>query len=196
MIQADGKPVGAPLRQIVVMFMITMYIAAVTPTGPDSPTTGYLIWHIAMNWRVAMDRALSPVGLTNAQYAVLASLHGMSRAGARPSQRELGDASGLEPMYVSKLARALESAGLLRRERDPADPRAFRVALTARGSQVAETAAGIVSDLLEEMLAPLGGAGSPRSRELNQVLQVLAGHAAAVNRVSSPAGKEKERRPP
>jgi DNA-binding MarR family transcriptional regulator len=169
-------------------------LLAVTPTGPASPTTGYLIWHVAMSWRVAMDRALSPAGLTNAQYAVLASLHGMSRAGARPSQRELGEASGLEPMYVSKLVRSLESAGLLRRDRDPADPRAFRVTLTARGTEVVETAAGIAGGLLEDLLAPLGGAGSGRSRELNQVLQVLAGHAAAVNRAGRAAGEGNERR--
>ena len=167
-----------------------------TPARPASPTTGYLIWHVAMNWRVAMDRALSPRGLTNAQYAVLASLHAMSRAGARPSQRELGEASGLEPMYVSKLVWSLESAGLLRRERDPADPRAFRVALTADGTQVTETAAGIVAGLLEEMLAPLGGAASARSQELNQVLQALAEHAAAVNRAGRTAGEDKERRTP
>lgn len=143
-----------------------------------------------------MDRALSPAGLTNAQYAVLASLHGMSRAGTRPSQRELGEASGLEPMYVSKLVRSLESAGLLRRDRDAADPRVFRVVLTARGTQVTESAAGIVGGLLEELLAPLGGAASPRSRELNQVLQVLAGHAAAFNHASRPASEERERRAP
>lgn len=174
------------------MFMINMYIATVTLTGPASPTTGYLIWHVAMNWRVATDRALSPAGLTNAQYAVLASLHGMSRAGARPSQRELGEASGLEPMYVSKLVRSLEAAGLLRRDRDPADPRAFRVALTARGTQVTETAAGIVRGLLDELLAPLGGAASPRSRELDEILQLLAGHAAAFNHGGRPAGEERE----
>lgn len=169
-----------------------------TPTAPASPTTGYLIWHVAMSWRVATDRALSPLGLTNAQYAVLATLRGMSWAGTRPSQRELGEASGLEPMYVSKLVRSLESAGLLRRDRDPTDPRVLRVALTARGKQVTEAAAGIADGLLEELLAPLGGAGSARSRELNQVLGVLAGHAAAVNRTGKTAGEKekKERRSP
>jgi MarR family transcriptional regulator, organic hydroperoxide resistance regulator len=170
----------------------------VPPTVPASPTTGYLVWHVAMSWRVATDRALSPLGLTNAQYAVLASLRGVSRAGTRPSQRELGEASGLEPMYVSKLVRSLESAGLLRRDRDPADPRVLRVALTARGEQVTEAAAGIAGGLLEELLAPLGGAGSPRSQELNQVLAVLAGHATAVNRAGKTAGEKEmeERRSP
>ena len=71
------------------------------------PSIGYLIWHLALKWRVAMDRALAPHGLTNAQYGVLASLYGLSsRSGGRPSQRELSELSGLEPMYVSKPSRS------------------------------------------------------------------------------------------
>lgn len=70
------------------------------------------------------------------------------------------------------------------------------MALTARGTQVTETAAGIVAGLLEELLAPLGGAASARSRELNQVLRALAGHVAAVNRAGRAAGEGKERRTP
>ena len=63
-----------------------------------------------MRWRSAIDRAITPLGLTNAQYSVLAPLLGMERSGRRPSQRQLADFTGLEPLYVSKLARALEQA--------------------------------------------------------------------------------------
>ena len=66
-----------------------------------------------MKWRVAVDRALAPLGLTHAQYSLLGSLLSMERSGVRPSQRQLADYTGLEPLYVSKLARALEAAGLL-----------------------------------------------------------------------------------
>ena len=38
------------------------------------PTPGYLVWRLSMKWRVAMDRAVAPLGLTHAQYVVLASL--------------------------------------------------------------------------------------------------------------------------
>ena len=48
------------------------------PTDLPPPSIGYLIWHVSLKWRVAMDRALAPHGLTNAQYGVLASLHGRS----------------------------------------------------------------------------------------------------------------------
>ncbi|MCZ0985155.1 hypothetical protein O1M54_04600 [Streptomyces diastatochromogenes] len=43
----------------------------------------------------------------------VASLHGMQRAGERPSRRRLADHTGLEALYVSKPARALESADCL-----------------------------------------------------------------------------------
>jgi len=63
---------------------------------------GYLVWRLAMKWRVAVDRALAPLGLTHAQYVLLASLYGMKQP---PTQRELADHTGLEALYVSKLAR-------------------------------------------------------------------------------------------
>jgi len=140
---------------------------------PETPTPGFLVWRLAMKWRVAVDRALAPLGLTHAQYTVLASLYGMDRAGLRPSQRELADHVGLEPIYVSKLARALEADGLLTRTEHPADTRAVQLALTDRGKKVAQEAIGIVHDLLEQLTAPLGGSTSERTRALTRELAVL-----------------------
>ena len=76
---------------------------------------GFMIWRLSMGWRAAMDRALEPMGLTQAQYAVLAPLHSMSSDGTRPSQRELADLTGLDTVYISKLVRALEHAGFVQR---------------------------------------------------------------------------------
>src|SRR5579862_7413364 len=96
--------------------------------APGEPTPGYLVWRLSMKWRVAVDRALAPLGLTHAQYVVLASVSGLERAGRQPSQRELADHTGLEALYVSKLARALDADGLIQRTRDPADTRTVRLA--------------------------------------------------------------------
>ena len=52
----------------------------------DDATPGFLVWRLSMKWRVAVDRAVAPLGLTHAQYSLVASLHGMQRAGLRPSQ--------------------------------------------------------------------------------------------------------------
>src|SRR5580704_9283519 len=52
----------------------------------------------------------------------------MRERGLHPSQRELADHTGLEPLYVSKLARGLEADGLIKRAPDPADSRGAAVA--------------------------------------------------------------------
>jgi len=146
----------------------------VAPTEETANATpGYLVWRASMKWRAVADRVLAPFGLTHAQYSLLASLYGLSRTGAQPSQRELSDFSGLEPVYVSRLARALERAGLVRRPDNPADPRAVQLALTPRGTEVAVQAVAAVRKLQEELTAPLGGMRSSRTRELIESLRAL-----------------------
>ncbi|MFF2776835.1 MarR family winged helix-turn-helix transcriptional regulator [Streptomyces sp. NPDC058052] len=143
--------------------------------GSPGPTAGFLVWRLANKWRVAVDRALAPLGLTHAQYVLVASLYGMGRSGERPSQRRLADHTGLEALYVSKLARALESAGLVERTRDPRDPRAVQLALTEEGRTVARRAVDVVRDLLEQLLEPLGGRESARTRAFTDELTTLLG---------------------
>lgn len=116
---------------------------------------------------------MAPLGLTHAQYAVMASLYGMRRSGITPSQRQLADHTGLEALYVSKLARALEAAGLVSRTRDPHDPRAVRLSLTEQGAQVTLRAITVVQGLLDQLLAPLGGQKSTRARQFARELATL-----------------------
>ncbi|MET8448078.1 MarR family transcriptional regulator [Streptomyces sp. NPDC005209] len=141
--------------------------------GSEGATPGFLVWRLSMKWRVAVDRAVAPLGLTHAQYSLVASLYGMHRAGLRPSQRRLADHTGLEALYVSKLARGLESAGLLERTRDPKDPRAVQLALTDRGKEVTRQAIQVVQGLLRQLLEPLGGLDSPRTEAFTRDLATL-----------------------
>lgn len=131
-------------------------------------TPGHLVWRLAMKWRTAVDRALDPLGLTHAQYVVLASLYGMDR----PSQRELADWAGLEPLYVSKLARSLEASGFISRARDSVDTRTVRLELTEQGRSTVEPAIALVRSLLDRLLAPLGDRTDAFSRELVALLAV------------------------
>ncbi|GAA2491561.1 MarR family winged helix-turn-helix transcriptional regulator [Streptomyces longisporus] len=142
-------------------------------TGSEKATPGFLVWRLSMKWRVAVDRAVAPLGLTHAQYSLVASLYGMQRSGERPSQRRLADVTGLEPLYVSKLARALEAAGLIERTRDRKDPRAVQLALTEQGREVTGRAIKVVQGLLQQLLQPLGGLDSPRTREFTRELATL-----------------------
>lgn len=139
------------------------------------PTTGYLVWRLSMKWRAAVDRAVKPLGLTHATFSLLGVLAGLSRSGRRPSQRELADATGLDAIYVSKLARALEKAGLVERPADPDDPRAVRLGLTTRGREVSTEAFDVMRGLNEELTSAIGGTKGERNRRLRTTLQALLG---------------------
>src|SRR5208283_458723 len=127
-----------------------MYIVFVS-----SFTPGYLVWRLSMKWRTAVDSAVAPLGLTHAQYTVLSSLRGVTRLGNSPSQRELAGHTGLDPIYISKLARALEKTGLIERVPDANDTRAVRLTITKEGISVIDRAIVIVRDLLEQLTSAL-----------------------------------------
>ncbi|MFI6935622.1 MarR family winged helix-turn-helix transcriptional regulator [Streptomyces sp. NPDC050287] len=141
--------------------------------APLGPTPGYLVWRLANKWRTAVDQALAPLNLTHAQYVVLASLSGMERSGRQPSQRELADHTGLEALYVSKLARSLEAAGLVGRARDTEDTRVVRLALTDEGRTTVRPAIDAVQVLLDRLLTPLGGLDDRRTEEFKRTLITL-----------------------
>jgi DNA-binding MarR family transcriptional regulator len=153
----------------------------------EHPTPGYLLWRLATKLRAAVDRELAPLGLTHAQYTLLASLYGFSRGGARPSQRELADWTGLEPIFVSKLARALEQAGLIERTGHPGDLRAVQLRLTDDGAAVAERAIAVVRAFQEELTAPIGGTQSQPARDLVRTLQTLLGSDHRSDSMAPPA---------
>jgi DNA-binding MarR family transcriptional regulator len=139
----------------------------------DGSKVGYLLWRVTTKWRASVDRAVAHLGLTHAQYSALATLYGMSRDGAEPSQRELADATGLDAIYISKLSRALETAGFIHRGPHRSDPRAVALTLTPRGVQVVTEAMGLIQDLLDELTRPLGGKRGARTQELVAALEIL-----------------------
>ena len=134
---------------------------------------GFLIWLVSTRWRASTDRALAPLGLTHAQYSVLAPLYGMSAGGARPSQRELADFTGLDPVYISKLVRALEREGFVRRAVKAGDPRAVELALTERGMTAVREGIQVVTAMRDRLTRPLGGNEGARTAELARLLLEL-----------------------
>lgn len=140
---------------------------------PFPLTTGYLLWRVTTKWRTEVDRAVAPLGLTHAQYTLLASLYGLSRANTLPSQRELADFTGLDPIYVSKLVRALEGSGLVDRTRHPADTRAMQLSLTDQGVDAARAAIDLVHALQQKLTEPIGGIDGADNVHLTKTLRAL-----------------------
>jgi DNA-binding MarR family transcriptional regulator len=126
-----------------------------------------------MKWQAAVDQAVRPFGITHAQYSLLASLRGLTSNGSRPSQRELADHLGLDPVFVSKLIATLEAAGSVSRSKHPDDSRAVALSLTKRGIATIDPAIEAVGSLQEQLIAPLGGVDSARTRQLTATLQRL-----------------------
>ena len=69
---------------------------------------------------------------------------------------EIGRRARLSKPSMTALVRQCESDGLVRRERDPADGRAFRVVLTARGRRFGEVAEEVLRELDGLVAARLG----------------------------------------
>ena len=60
------------------------------------------------------------------------------------SQRELAERLGLEKSSVSRLVADLETDGLLKRERDPANRRLYRLEITEAGRRLHRQIAGVL----------------------------------------------------
>lgn len=131
------------------------------------------MWFLSLRWRAALDRAVAPLGLTQAQYTALATLWGLTRGGERPSQRRLAEATELGPIYVSKLVRTLERKGLVARSPDPTDARAVRLELTSEGARVVGEAITVVRALEGDLTAVLGGPTSAEVKALKHTLKTL-----------------------
>jgi DNA-binding MarR family transcriptional regulator len=139
----------------------------------ETSTTGALVWRLTMRWRAAVDRAVGPFGLTHAQFSALASLRQLTGLGEEPSQRRLAEFTGLGPIYVSKLVRSLERAGMVIRSPDPSDGRAVLLTLTSEGVDVIDRAAVVVRALNDELTSPLGAPGSAELQAFRSALQTL-----------------------
>jgi DNA-binding MarR family transcriptional regulator len=149
------------------------------PSDISPPSVGFLVWQLSARWQLELDHALAPLGLTAAQYAVLASLYAVATTGHAPSQRELADFSGLDRIHVSKLVRALERAGMVARQQHPSDTRAVAVSITDAGRQTVTAARRKVVALEEQRLRPLGGRTSRRSDQLVESLHTLLSHTTS-----------------
>jgi MarR family transcriptional regulator, organic hydroperoxide resistance regulator len=142
----------------------------------SGPTIGHLVWLLSTKWRTAVDSAVAPFGLTHAKYVVLATLRDVTARGDEPSQRELADVAGLDPVYVSKLVGGLVRDRLIERRADARDTRIARLALTQRGVSVTDDAVAVVRALMHQLTEPLGGSGGRRlaalARQLEELLAV------------------------
>ncbi|MCW2583186.1 MAG: transcriptional regulator, MarR family [Klenkia sp.] len=103
---------------------------------------------VAARTVVAVYRpVLEPLGLTHPQYLVMLALwqHGTL------ASKDLSRLLQLDPGTLSPLLKRLESAGLLRRDRDPRDQRNLALSLTERGRALRARAESIPAGIVERL---------------------------------------------
>lgn len=117
-------------------------------------------------------RVFADLGLTPRQAAAVWQIH----LGGSMSQRELGEAIGMDAPNVHGLVLRLIKGGFVTRARDPGDPRRMRLTLTDEGKTIAAALPERARASEEATLATL----SPKDRAvLVQLLEKLVEPPAA-----------------
>ncbi len=116
----------------------------------------------------------SELGASKAAFALLAVLDEFGPC----SQAELGRRLRMDRRSVSEETLALQRAGLVTREPDPADPRRNRLELTPAGRKLLGQLQRAFSKMQERLLAPLLPA---ERRELERLLALLADTSTATS---------------
>jgi DNA-binding MarR family transcriptional regulator len=127
---------------------------------------GFLLTEAARLLRRLLDRRLHPLGLTRAQWSVLAILS--FRDGR--SQSQLAEALEIEKPTAGRLIDHLESRGWIERRPIPGDRRLWGVHLTERAGPLIDAVERIVLDTRTEMLS---GLSAQQQLELAAALQTV-----------------------
>ncbi|MFL6771376.1 MAG: MarR family winged helix-turn-helix transcriptional regulator [Sphingomicrobium sp.] len=111
-----------------------------------------LAWEIGETYRSLRryyDRRAAALGVTTAQWRVLAWL------GHSPGlkQVELAERLDVEPITAGRIIDRLEEAGLVERQPDPVDRRAWRLMLTAKAGPIIARLTELADEMSDEAFA-------------------------------------------
>jgi DNA-binding MarR family transcriptional regulator len=111
-----------------------------------------LAWEMAETHRMMRrfyDRGASALGVTSAQWRLLLRL--AREPGLK--QVELAERLDVEPITACRIVDRLEDAGLVERQRDPDDRRAWRLVLTAKAAPILEKLRLLAEEMSAEAFA-------------------------------------------
>lgn len=141
-----------------------------SPTLRGRP--GYLIAQAHLAMAAAAADALSGFGLTTKHYACLVMI-GEAGEPAGISQATLVEQSNIDRSTMVAIVDELERAGYVSRTRNPADRRAYALAVTDAGRDWAAEVSAALREMESEQLAGLSAA--ERERLLTLLQQLLEG---------------------
>ncbi len=123
--------------------------------SPDD-SSGFLLWQVSNLWQRKMNAELSNLGLTHVQFVLLAGIVWLSSAKETITQARLAAHAKTDIMMTSKVLRALEKRGLVKRETDSRDTRAKSLTITSEGYELTLEAIKIVDKIDNDFFQSLG----------------------------------------
>lgn len=133
------------------------------PPGLET-VAGFLLNQLAQRIREQTEQALAPLGIRARQVGILLVL----RDEGPRSQQALGAALSMDRTTTMQLIDALERQGVVVRQPDAADRRAYLVALTADGRRMVRTIEREVRAVEADVLS---GLAADERRDLNRLLR-------------------------
>jgi len=106
-------------------------------------------------WQQRLALVLESLGITQTQYAILASLKWFEENKEPTTQTHLGEHAHIEKMTLSKAIRQLEKKGLLSRKKSKSDSRAVLVQFSERGQTLIKKAIVAIENADDEFFMEL-----------------------------------------
>ncbi len=117
-------------------------------------STGFLLWRVSSAWQRSIRDALENLGLTHAQFVLLANLGSLETTG-EVTQVKLAERIGADVMTTSSLVRSMEQKGYLLRAKQMSDARANTLQLSKTGLALVRKAIPLVEKADELFFANL-----------------------------------------
>jgi len=133
-------------------------------TTPVTDRVGYLVKQVQHGLRARMDQSLRSLGISTAQYAVMAALDEAPGA----SGAELARRCFITPQTVTALIATLAAEAIVEREPSPTHGRIIETRLSTSGRSLLRRAHKLVAEVEGELLADLSGAERERLAALLQ----------------------------
>lgn len=103
-------------------------------------SAGFLLWKITALWQRRLTEVLGEFGITQTQYAILASLRWFEEKNEPTTQAHISEHARIDKMTLSKAIRKLEDDDLVVRDPSATDSRAINVRFTVKGKKVIQKA--------------------------------------------------------
>lgn len=146
------------------------------PTFEFDENLGFLIGDITRLLRLEYEHRAAKLGVTRAQWRVLAYLYRHDGQ----TQRELADRLEIEPSPMGRLIDALEDGGWVMRKADPADRRKWRIYKTNKIEPLVPALAKAMLQTYDDAFAGFPDARRARfMKDLMTIKENLAGSVGA-----------------